>query len=219
MSVIMYRVFLFLIFFVFVTLKACADYIPSYVNPNIYYGNGIISIKGDIKVYELDDEKARVSAIISENNIKQRGVENVQIEDVFLAHSKENNISLLSVEIDSDDWYYVCYNQKKKLFGWVKKNDNIDYMSWEDFFNVYGRKRGILLFRNLKDEYKKMYSAPSLDSTIVDDFHFAKHIALWLVKGDWMLVKITTYDGLTKTGWIRWKLKDGSLTAFPDFKN
>ena len=92
-------------------------------------------------------------------------------------------------------------------------------MYWEDFLNLYGRKRGVYIFNNTPDIYKRLYSQEKEESTMVDSFNFPKHIALWLIKGNWMLVKITTYDGLTKTGWMRWRTENGAVMVFPDVRN
>lgn len=171
----------------------------------------------------MNDLKSPLAAFIKlEKNkvtIKERGVKNPEITSTFVAYSKEYNLALLSVETDDDDWFYICYDQKRKLFGWVKKNENIDFMPWEAFMNLYGRKFGVYIFNNTPDYYKKLYSKEDEESTVVDTFNFPKHISLWLIKGNWILVKLTTYDGLTKTGWMRWRTEEGDLMAFPDFRN
>lgn len=221
-NVCMQKILILIFFFFLSVLSAYADYFPSYVNPLYHYGIGVAALKGEVPVYELDDVKSNLAAYVKNDEkglvIRERGVNKSFADEMFLLYKAEGALAFLSVEEDTDDWYYVCFDQKRKLFGWVRKSENIDFMSWHDFFNVYGRKNGIYIFRNVKDSDKKLYSAPDKESTVVDDFYFAKHIALWLIGGDWMLVKVTTYDGLTKTGWMRWRLDDGSIIAFPDFK-
>lgn len=222
-NVRMKKILTFLIILFLGFLPAFADYLPSYINNGYHYGIGLIALKGDVPIYEMSDLKSPLAAFIKlEKNkvtIKERGVKNPEITNTFVAYSKENGLALLSVEIDDDDWFYICYDQKRKLFGWVKKNENIDFMYWEDFLNLYGRKRGVYIFNNTPDIYKRLYSQEKEESTMVDSFNFPKHIALWLIKGNWMLVKITTYDGLTKTGWMRWRTENGAVMVFPDFRN
>ena len=219
----MKKILTFLIVFTIGFLPAFADYLPTYINKGFHYGIGLIAAKGEIPIYEMNDLKSPLAALIKfkDNNvsIKERGVKNPEISSTFVAYSNENKLALLSVEIDTDDWFYICYDQKRKLFGWVKKNENTDFITWEDFINLYGRKQGVYIFNNFPEEYKKLYSQENEESTVVDTFNFPKHISLWLVKGNWMLVKITTYDGLTKTGWMRWRNEDNSIMVFPDFRN
>ncbi len=217
----MKKYFLALLIFAFTSLNANADYLPNYFNPSFYYGNGIVQVNGVVPVYETNSEKSPLVAYIKvEDNgllIKTRKTKKQKPENSLIAYNSENNLAFLSLKNDTDDWYQVCYDQKDKLFGWIKKNENIDYFSWVDFMNFYGRKNGIHLFRNIEDKYKKLYSKASTNSTTVDDFKFAKHIAIWLVEDEWLLVKVTTYENVTKTGWLKWKLEDGSIMAFPDF--
>jgi len=212
-------IFLFLFFGI---APVCADHSPYYINSS-HIGAGVISVEDDITIYEKENVKSGVVALIKiEDNkiaIKEKGIKNPLIETTFIIYKKNPQYAFLSVEKDTDDFYYVCYDRKRNLFGWVLKKDTIDFINWESFLNLYGRKFGIYLLRNVPDNYKKLYSAPDTNSTLVDSFNFPKHIALWLIKGDWVLVKVTTYDGLTKTGWMRWKLDDNTIIAFPDFSD
>ncbi len=220
----MRKIFILISVLLFLTLSVFADCLPSSADKRFHHGIGVVLLKnnGCIKIFELDNEKSKLSAYIkiSPNGtvVRKRGVPNASIDDTFLAFKRNGEIALLTVESDTDDWYYVCYDRKRKLFGWIKKSDNIDFMSWHDFLNFFGRKNGIVVFRNVSPDYKKLFSNPNSNSSLVDDFYFAKHINLWLIEGDWMLVKVTTYDGQTKTGWLRWRLKDGTIIAFPDFE-
>lgn len=213
----MYKFFYLLIFLFFFILPVRADFLPTYISKN-NLGVGVIALKDNVKIYENNDEKGLPLAIIGVGGFTLRGVNHSIEEDIYIARKKTDNLALLSVEYDTDDWFYVCYNYKLKLYGWVKKDEKTDFIKWEDFFNLYGRKNGLYLFNNLPDEYKKLYSKPDFDSTVVDEFKYPKHISLWLISGDWMLVKVLTYGGETKTGWIKWRTKKGNLTAFPDFR-
>lgn len=214
----MNKLILTIVLFIF-ALPCFADYLPGYVDSSAFYGKGVILINDALVVYDKDDDGARpLMKLKNAEALKYslQGVKNAPVEDVFSAYSKDKKLLIMPVEADTDDWYYVCYNQKLKLFGWVKKSENVDYASWEDFFNIYGRKFGVYIFRNADEKYKRLYSSPN-GGRLVDDFYFAKQAALWLMSGDWMLVKVLTYDGKTKTGWMRWRLEDGTLIAFPDF--
>ena len=222
-NIFMKKVLIFLIILFFSFMPAFADYLPSHINKSFHYGIGMVSVKNEIPIYEMSDLKRPLAALIKIENdkviIRERGVKNPEITSTFVAYSKENNLALLSVETDTDDWFYICYDQKRKLFGWIKKDENVDFMSWEDFLNLYGRKFGVYVFNNMPEYYKKLYSQENEESTVVDTFNFPKHITLWLIKGNWMLVKISTYDGHLKTGWMRWRTENGTIMAFPDFRN
>ena len=212
------RKVLLLIFLIFLALPSYADYLPVYVNSGVYYGNGLISIGDKALIYKEPDVNSQVLAVINKEKVKVGSLSVQKESETFIASVKDINLYLLPVEKDSDEWFYVCFNKKKRLFGWVKKSESIDYMSYQDFFNLYGRKNGLYFFRNLNDKYKKLYASPNLDSNVVDNFYYADHVSLWLVAKNWMLVKVITYDGKTKTGWIRWRLDDDEIIIFPKLR-
>lgn len=204
-----------LLFLFFVQLGAfAADYIPSYVNANVFLGEGFITSSDEISVYKDKDENSEVLAKLNKTVIKSKY--NSSVQNVYIASVKDKNLYLLPVRSNEDEWFEVCISQKDKVFGWVKKNDFIDYLSIQDFYNFFGRKNGLYLFRNVSDSYKKLYASPDFNAAVVDTFFYPKHISVWLLAREWMLVKITTYDGQTKTGWLKWKLNDGSVIVFPN---
>ncbi len=213
----MKKTILIICLLLFLNLKSYADYVPRYVDTERYYGNGVILIKDKIKVYEKDDENSNQDAIIDNETVKEAKNKKATASNTFLISIKDKQITVLPVKYDTDEWYYICYDQSQKLFGWVKKTENIDYYDWQDFFNIYGRKYGIYIFRNVPAGYKKLYSAPDEKSTLTDSFDFPRYISLWLINKDWMLIKATTYDGITKTGWFRWRTEKKNVIALPDF--
>lgn len=214
----MKKILFILTVFLLSYMPSYANYMPVYVNHNIYYGESIIAIRNKAYIYKTPDETTKPVALIDGEKIKISGITSPSLEETFIATYNDKNIYMLPVKEDNDEWYQVCYNQRKQLFGWVKKSDDIDFIPWNAFFNFYGRKYGVYLFRNVDEKYKKLYASPDLNSNVTDTFNFPKHISLWLMNGDWMLVKVLTYDGQTKTGWIKWRLEDGSIIMFPKFE-
>ena len=209
--------FVFLIYFIFVS-KSYANYLPYYVNPNASYGHALAAVKSKTAVYDSNNDKANIIGILDGKKIRINSPVIPTESETYIASDFDKNIFLLSVYENQDEWMYVCYNQKKKLFGWIKKTEYVDYYTWQDFYNFFGRKYGLYLLRNVKEKDKKLYASPTYETNVADTFHFPRHISLWLITGDWMLVKITTYEGETKTGWLRWKLDDGSIIVFPNLK-
>ena len=215
--------FLFLVFvFLFSFNPSFADYMPAYTNSILHFGIGAVSVRGNITVYPDNNTDSKPLAIfqIDKNyfDCKKQGVKKCLADDSFVAYVCEKETALFSVEYDADEWYYICYDQSRKLFGWIKKSESIDFIPWENLIDTYGRKYGLYLFRNVDDKYKKLYPAPNEIKPALDDFYYPKHIALWLISGDWILVKLTGYDNVTKTGWMRWRLDNKGLIVFPKFK-
>ncbi len=211
------KIILLLFFYICATIPSFADYIPYYASRNLFLGNGFITSKEQINVHLKDDVNSEILLVLKAGKAVTKGVAPVRYEDIYSAIVERYGLYLIPVKTDTDDWYEICISQKNKLFGWVKKDENIDFISWEDFLNFYGRKYGLYVFRNVEDVYKKLYSSADETSNVVNTFFYPKHISLWLISGDWMLVKVTTYDGKTKTGWLKWRLDDGTIIVFPNF--
>lgn len=192
---------------------------PSYTNSINHFGIGAARVTSYITIYKEPDLNSKVVKKIYWNNIENFITDKKEEspKEIFIAYlPKENNV-FFSVEDENDDWVKVCYNQKKLLFGWVKKeneNQGAKFYTYKDLFFELGKKYGIYTFRNLADENKKLYSAPNKEAKVIDDFNYPKHISPWLIQGNWMLVKVTTYDNKTKTGWFKYRTDEGRLNGF-----
>lgn len=198
---------------------AQADFMPSYTNSINHFGIGAVKVTNYITIYEEPDLNSKVLKRIYWNNIENFITDKKEESpnDIFLAYIPKENTVFLSAEDETDEWVKVCYNQKKLLFGWVKKENKgqgAKFYTYKDLFFQLGKKCGIYTFRNLPEENKKLYGAPNKDSREVDKFDYPKHISPWLIQGNWMLVKVTTYDNKTKTGWFRWRTDEGRLNGF-----
>lgn len=218
----------FIIFiFAFMPLKALCygDFVPSYTNSVGYFGEGAILVPNYTQIYE---EKNSSSKIIQKLYWDDKGLFGTMDKeasrspnDIFLTYSPSNGIVLLSAAEDIESgWYRVCYDQKKRLFGWIHIDENSEakFYPYTDLFFKYGKLNGVRIFRNLAQDRRKLYSRPKEDSKAVDEFEAAKFVSPWLIQGNWMLVKVVTYDNRTKTGWFRWRGDDGMLYAFINVK-
>lgn len=209
----------------FLFQQAKADFLPGYTNSIKHYGIGAARVTNVISIYEAPDLNSKLLNIYYWNGSGVFGTRNKfvdgDVQDLLIAFAPKENMAFFSVEDETDDWIKICYNQKKQLFGWIKKENNgngAKFYPWGEFFNEFGKKYGIYVFRNLPPNYKKLYGKPGDTLKAIDDFNYAKHISPWLIRGNWMLVKVVTYDGKTKTGWFRWRSDDGRLYVFVKFE-
>lgn len=214
---------LFTIIFLFVlSLKSNADILPQYLNSVYHWGIGVASTSKHIKIYEENNSDSKVKAEIVWNEHGAIKCSNTKMicdsKDIFLGFSPSNNTALLSVEDETDKWIYVCYSQKQRLFGWIKKSENTTFLNWSDLFLIYGKKYGMYLFRDTPKEQKRLFAGPSVESGSVDSFFYPTFISPWFVSGNWVLVKIEDFDDKQKTGWLRFRGDDGRLNAFVNLK-
>jgi len=215
--------FLILAFFC-ISMAAHADFIPTYTNSISHFGIGAARVTNYIIIYEKPDLNSKVIKRIYWNNIGNFISENNKNEtpnDIFITFLPKDNIAFLSVEDETEEWINVCYNQKKGLFGWIKKENgknSAKFYLYKDLIFEYGKKYGLYTFRNLPADLKTLHSSPNSDSDKIDEFNYPKYISPWLIQGNWMLVKVITADNQTKTGWFRWRSDTGKLFLFVNFK-
>lgn len=219
----LFTALLILMSFIFADVKA--EFAPSYTNSVNHWGIGAARITNYITIFEEPDLNSKVLQRIywnSAGNFLTKDKQNSgNIRDIFIAYLPEENIVFLSADDENDEWIKVCYSQKNQLFGWIKKENGkqgAKFYSYRDLFFEYGKKYGMYTFRNLPPNYKNLYGAPNKDAKKVDEFLYAKHISPWFIQGNWMLVKVTTYENETKTGWFRWRSDEGRLYGFVNFK-
>jgi len=144
-------------------------------------------------------------------------IEEIGLPETFITFLPENNIALLSAEDENENWVQVVYNQSKGLKGWVKKRNQQDFMTWYQFVQKYGKEKGLCLFTDIPDKYKKAYTAPDEGAQYDKNvFYITDNIDLIVIKGNWMLVKIIDFNKSEHVGWIRWRDDSGSLLVFPN---
>lgn len=217
----MKKIILTIIFLLTFILKSNADVMPRYLTSVNHWGIGIASTSNNIKIFEKDNSSSKIIQEISWNNIGELKCKNnyrCEQKETFLAFSLENNTALFSVEDENDSWIYICYDQRHKLFGWIKKDENTKYYNWSDFLITFGKKYGMYLFSDVPKNTKRLYAAPNIESGCVDSFILANKITPWLVRGNWVLAKVENYDGSTKTGWLHYRTDSGRLMGFVNLK-
>ncbi len=218
----MKKIILIAIFLLIFTLKSNADVTPQYLGSVNHWGIGVAQVGKDIKIYDTNTQGAKLLTNIIWNELGKLECKNTKMScegrEMFLGFAPENSVALFSVEDETDEWIKICYNQKRKLFGWVKKDENTKYLSWSEFLISYGKKYGMYLFRDVPKDFKRLYAAPNIESGCVDSFFLANHISPWLVSGNWVLVKVENYDDKQKTGWLRFRSDTGRLFGFVNLK-
>lgn len=212
--------FLIAVFLIFCT-QAFADVFPVYTNSISHWGAGLAKIGERTVIYEAQSMASPIAEVLvwdEKGSIVHKNSGPINPQNTFVAFVPSEKLAFLSVDDEEDGWIRVCYNQKNLKFGWIKKSDENEMLLWQDFFSIYGKKYGIYLFRDVKKENKKLFSKPEDDAQVIDRFEYVKNITPWLVKGNWMLVKIINYDNTKKTGWMKWRDSLGQLYVFAYFK-
>lgn len=212
---------LILIFLIFINFVAAADVMPYYINSLRRYGIGFTSIQsplvmrrtpsydGEILETLNFDFKGQASCLINKTRC--------ETDEIFAAYSESKKIALLTTLDETENWSMVCFNQyEKPICGWVDGKINKFY-NWGDFFNIYGRKYGIYLFKDIQKADKILYAGPMKQTNTTGSIELARSIVPWLVRGNWVLVKVMDFGNQAKTGWLNYRDDKGKLKLFVKF--
>ena len=125
---------------------------------------------------------------------------------------------LYVTDIDEDGWVEVIYDKRTGAKGWVQTKDQMQFMPWRNFYNLYGRKYGLRILKNTPNDLEVLRAKPEDLSQTVSKFNYVKQIKLTVIRGNWALVSVMDLDEVPKTGYMKWRESDGTIYAFPNIK-
>jgi len=220
--VIMKKIILSLFIFLNIYLMAQADVMPYYINSLRRYGIGYTQVTSPLVMRREAKPDGEILETLHFNYKKEETTceinkDKCDINEVFSAYSKSKKLAFLTTLDYTEGWSLVCFNQgERPVCGWVQEEPN-KYYSWNDFFGVFGRKYGVYLFKDLQKKDKTLYGAPIKQTNTVATLDMPKLITPWLVRGNWLLVKVHDFENQLKTGWINFRGDDGKLKLFVKF--
>ena len=195
-------------------LPVFADVMPFYVN----------SIPKDaIGMYQTGEN----ITIFSEPEANSKAIKNVEFsykpetmpDGMFALLLNEKRLGFLYVsDIGDDGWVEVIYDRHTGARGWVLTEDKFQFLPWLSFYNMYGRKYGLRLFKDTPDEIEVLRAKSEETSQNVDKLNYVKQIKLTAIRGNWALVSVFDIDKTPKTGYLRWRSDEGVIYAFPNIK-
>lgn len=214
----MKKIFLTLIVIINLYLSVNADVLPYYSNSLRRYGIGYTKVQSPLvmKREAKDDGEVleKLNFDFKGNVFCEINKDRCQIEEVFSAYSKDKKIALMTTLDETQDWTLVCFNQQERpVCGWIKMDENKFY-NWSDFFGELGKKYGIYFFKDVQKTDKIMYAAPMKQTNSVGSVELPKSVFPWLVRGNWILVKVHDLNNQFKTGWINFRDDFGKLKVF-----
>lgn len=195
-------------------LPVFADVMPFYVN----------SIPKDaIGMYQTGEN----ITIFSKPEANSKAIKNVEFsykpetmpDGMFAVLLNEKKLGFLYVsDIGDDGWVEVIYDRHTGARGWVLTEDKFQFLPWLSFYNMYGRKYGLRLFKDTPDEIEVLRAKSEETSQNVDKLNYVKQIKLTAIRGNWALVSVFDIDKTPKTGYLRWRSDEGVIYAFPNIK-
>lgn len=138
---------------------------------------------------------------------------------VFALLINEKQLGFLYVsDIGDEGWVEVIYDKRTGAKGWVQTADRMQFLPWINFYNLYGRKYGLRLLKDVPEDIEVLKAKSEDASQIVAKFNYVKQIKLTAIRGNWALVSVFDLDKTPKTGYLKWRGSDGTIYAFPNIK-
>ena len=203
-----------IILLMLIALPVFADTMPFYVE----------SIpKTSLGVYQTDEEMVLFSNPDSNSaQIKKMTFSynpETMPDSVFAVLLNEKKLGYLYVtDIDEEGWVEVIYDKRTGAKGWVQTKDQMQFLPWRNFYNLYGRKYGLRILKNTPDDLEVLRAKPEDLSQTVSKLNYVKQIKLTVIRGNWALVSVMDLDAVPKTGYMKWRNSDGTIYAFPNIK-
>lgn len=195
-------------------LPAFADTMPFYMESIPKNAIGVYQTGEHIILYSHPDANSDVVA-----KMDFTYTPNCMPDGVFAVLLNEKKLGFLYVsDVGDDGWVQVIYDKRTGAKGWVLTEDRLQFLPWLSFYNMYGRKYGLRMFKNAPDEAEVLRSKSEDESQNVAKLNYVKQIKLTAVRGNWALVSVLDIDKIPKTGYLRWRSNDGVIYAFPDIK-
>ena len=206
--------FLILIMVLFFVLPAFADTMPYYTNAIPKSALGVFQTGEKLTIYAQPESNSKV---LKEFEFSYNP--DTMPDGVFALLLNERKLGLMYVtDIGDDNWVEVMYDKKTGAKGWVLTEDRFQFMPWINFYNMYGRKYGLRLFKDAPDEVDVLHSKDDDLSQNVAKINYVKTIKLTKLSGNWALVSVLDLDKINKMGFMRWRSDNGVIYAFPNIK-
>lgn len=203
-------------------LAANADVAPYYINSLRRYGIGYTKVQSPLVMRREPKSDGEILENLTfnfkeEKTYCEKNTQKCDIDEVFAVYSKDKKLAFMTTLDYNEDWNLVCFNQNElPICGWVEEEQN-KYYTLAEFFDTFGKKYGVYLFKDLQKTDKILYGAPVKQTNSIGSIEMAKSISPWLIKGNWMLVKVHDFNNQFKTGWLNYRSDDGKLKLFVKF--
>lgn len=121
-------------------------------------------------------------------------------------------------DVDEEGWVEVLYDKTSGKKGWVQTQDKMQFLPWINFYNLYGRKYGLALMKDIPKDLQVLHSQCEDNSQTLSKLNYVEKIKLVKISGNWALVTVMDLDRTPKSGWLKWRNSDGTIYAFPAIK-
>ena len=212
----MKRIILALLSLVIFALSASANIVPAKISDIPQGTIGVYQPTTTLNIYSKADKSSKVlyNKTWSYLNVEASNY----ADNLFSVLLPKKELSFVyTVDID-EDFVQVIYNKQTKESGWVYKEDNFQFLPWITFYNMYGRKYGLKVLKEVPDSVMELHTKSDKNSQSIAKLNRPREIRLTAIQGNWALITALDIEGVAKTGYIQWRGENGELYLFPNIK-
>lgn len=178
---------------------------------------GVYQASDKIVLYEKPDATSNIIHSIRWN-AEEVFPSSLKFQDLFIVFIPSKELALMAVTDELDGWVEVIYNNTTGDRGWMQVDDPYKFMTWINFYNMYGKKYGLYILKGAPDSIKDMKGTIGDNTPVVARMNIPRKIQLNVLRGNWALVSVLDLDRTSKTGYVHWRSTDGVKYMFPDIK-
>lgn len=211
----MKRLILILFVSIMLSMNAFADILPMTANDIPPSSIGVYQTGQRLVVYSSPNSDSK---IVFDREINYSIMIGARIDNTFAVLVPQKELGYIYATDCDEDWVEVIYDKTQNLKGWVHKDDDFQFLPWITFYNMYGRKYGLLQLKNSPVSINDIHSQPDEASQTIARMARPKQIRLTSIEGNWVLVSILDVTSCTHTGYIQWRNSSGQYYLFPDIR-
>lgn len=201
----------------FYTKTYSKDIIPIRSTVNQTHSIGLYQIEDDVQIYKEPNEESQILYRIRWNQDEFFPAE-IGAENFFVVFLPKKSLELVAVTDMDEDWIEIIYDNSTGKTGWIKMDDPYKFMTWINFYNLYGKKYGLKILNGAPETCKDIKATTEDLAKTISTINHPSKINLNVIRGNWALVSVMDIDKTPKTGYVRWRSNDGIRYFFPAIK-
>ena len=177
---------------------------------------GLYQIPLKSVIYKKPDKKSDVIYRVNWDYKSFNATDSKPADNFFTVLIQEKELAYVQVSDYTEDWIEIIYDKEANKKGWVPSED-LRFMPWRAFYNMYGRKYGLYYLSGAPLTSKKLYSSTEENSQELGKIEKPLKIRLTVIKGNWALITAIE-NNLGNSGYIKWRNDNGEIYIFPAIK-
>jgi len=177
---------------------------------------GLYQIPLRATIYKFPDKKSDVVYRVNWDYKTFNSSDEQTADNFFTVLIQEKELAYVQVSDYIEEWVEIIYDKANNKKGWLPSED-LRFMPWRAFYNMYGRKYGLYYLADAPAESRKLHGSTEESSPVIEKIKKPLKTKLTVIKGNFALITAIE-DNNGKTGYINWRSENGDIYIFPSIK-